>query len=335
MDLDECSAAAPESRDLGKCSAAAPDQSRDLAEVLRLIRDCCYLQAKRKYDELVNTYKLPEGWLPSDDAGAKEAIERMIQRERECLQVLHDVSFDESKWILASTNFGITCHYQVEEDGIVQVRIEGSLADLPMFEQACVIHEVDYFKTWIPFCNDSQTVDKIGYADIVALISLFIPPIGRDTLVYAYAADCLHESNKIIISGKSIESWKDTPLRPTGWFHDRMDIQKFLATIEVTSPISAKTCIIAKVDPRTILPKSLVNIVVRNLAGLMLYFFQNKVKEVVKHPEGDHAKRIRENPHFYKEWLLPKLIDYCSAKGWDRPTADYWPNKEDSLPPST
>ena len=51
--------------------------------MLRLIRDGCYLQAKRKYDELlvVDVYKLPESWLPSDDAGAKKAIERMIQRE--------------------------------------------------------------------------------------------------------------------------------------------------------------------------------------------------------------------------------------------------------------
>jgi len=70
------------SGDVGRVRARE-ESSRDLAEVPRLIRDGCYLQAKRKYDELVNVYKLPEGWLPSDNAGAKEAIERLIQRERE------------------------------------------------------------------------------------------------------------------------------------------------------------------------------------------------------------------------------------------------------------
>jgi len=103
-----------------------------------------------------------------------------------------------------------------------------------------------------------------------------------------------------------------------------MDVQKFLATIDVTSSNSAKTCIMAKVDPRIILPQSIINIVIRNLAGFMLYFFQQKVKEVVKHSDSEHSKRIIENPHFYREWLLPKLVEYCASKNWEKPKIPYW-----------
>ena len=301
----------------------------DLTEVLSLTEDCRYLKAKKCFNELLGFHGLAADWLPSNEVEAA-IISRMIQREKECIQVLHDVSFDESKWILASTYFGITCHYQVEEDGIVQVRMEGNLEDLPLLEQAAVIHEVDFFKTWIPFCNDSKTVDKVGNADVVAYISLFIPPISRDTIMYAYAADCLQEANQIIISGVSIDSWKDFPMKPTGWLYDRMDVQKFLATIVVTGTNSAKTCIIAKVDPRTILPKTLVNIAVRNLAGVMLYYFQEKVKKVVRTPECEHTMRVQENQKFYRQWLLPRLLEFCQSKNWPQPViqSKYWPTDD-------
>jgi hypothetical protein len=159
----------------------------------------------------------------------------------------------------------------------------------------------------------------------VAYISLWIPPIGRDSLLYAYASDCLIEANKVLIVGKSIDSWKDdTSVKHPSWFHNQMTIHKFMATIDVSSPLSAKTCILAKVDPRTILPTSIVNMAVRNLAGFMLYFFQNKVKQVIKHPEGEHGNRIRKNPAFYRDWLLPKLEAFCIHRGWEPPSVGYW-----------
>jgi hypothetical protein len=103
-----------------------------------------------------------------------------------------------------------------------------------------------------------------------------------------------------------------------------MDVKTFLAVIDVTNSTSARTTIVAKVDPRTILPHSLINFVVRNLAGFMLYFFQLKVKDVIKHPDCEHAKCIRENTHFYRDWLKPKLEDFCRFKGWDQPVIPYF-----------
>ena len=165
--------------------------------------------------------------------------------------------------------------------------------------------------------SDSVLVEKIGNSELVAYLNIWFPPIGRDTVIRAYASDCLVEHDKILILGRSIDTWGDAPLKPCGWFHDRMDIQKFQAVIDVTSPVSAKTIILAKVDPRTMLPHSIVNVVVRNLAGWMLYFFQQKAKEVAADPKSEIAQRIRANPLFYKHWLLPKLTDYCKFKSWE------------------
>lgn len=303
----------------------------DTSSLLQLITDCCYLQARESYQQLLVENNLPDSWLPEDETEAA-SIKRALERAKECAEVLKDMTVESesginSNWIHATTHFGITCHYQLGDDGIVMVRMEGNMTDLPLFEQAAVIHEVEFFKTWIPFCNDSHKVDKIGFADLVAYISLFIPPIGRDTIIYAWAADCLREASKIIISGKSVPSWPNGATKPTGWFQDTMDVKTFLAVIDVTNSTSARTTIVAKVDPRTILPHSLINFVVRNLAGFMLYFFQLKVKDVIKHPDCEHAKCIRENTHFYRDWLKPKLEGFCKLKGWDPPVIPYFDDK--------
>jgi len=52
--------------------------------------------------------------------------------------------------------FGVTTYYQLAEDGCITVRMEGGLDDLPFFEQAAVIHDVDNFKNWVPCCDESR-----------------------------------------------------------------------------------------------------------------------------------------------------------------------------------
>lgn len=301
-----------------------------LEPVIALCEQARYLAAKQLFDGWWNEHKEVLEWREEVDGCAasvhregSKTIKSMLVREKETAKTLAEVSITsatpgkDDKWILASTVGGISCHYFVEEDGIVTVRMQGSMKELPLFEQAAVIHEVDCFKSWIPLMTDSIRVHKLGHAELIAYLSVWFPPLGRDTVIHAYASDCLLENDTILILGKSIESWPEAPLKACGWFHDRMDIQRFTAIIHVNSPSSAATTIVCKVDPRTILPHAVVNLVVRNLAGLMLWFFQKKVQEVVISPEGDVARRIRSNPSFYKQWLLPKLLSYCQFRGWE------------------
>lgn len=58
----------------------------------------------------------------------------------------------------------------------------------------------------------------------------------------AYGADCLTEHGKLLIIGKSIDSYpeKEVPFRTPGWFHDRMEVKQFRAITEVLTPTSAK-----------------------------------------------------------------------------------------------
>jgi hypothetical protein len=61
------------------------------------------------------------------------------------------------------------------------------------------------------------------------------------------------------------------------------------------------------VNPNCPLPTALLNFVIKNLAGVVLYYFQKQVVKVAKDHSCEHANRIRNNKDFYSRWLLPKL----------------------------
>lgn len=133
--------------------------------------------------------------------------------------------------------------------------------------------------------------------------------LSRDFALHAYGADCLKEHGMVIINGKSIDQYepKAIPYRPIGWLHNRMEIKEFFSNIHILSPTAAKTVIIAHVNPNAPLPQSLLNYVIKNIAGVLLYLFQKQVIKISKDHHCHHSERIRSNTAFYTNWLLPKL----------------------------
>jgi hypothetical protein len=83
--------------------------------------------------------------------------------------------------------------------------------------------------------------------------------------------------------------------------------------------IAAKTVILAQVDPKAPLPSTLLNFIIRNIAGLLLYFFQQKVLAVSNDPNCSHNVRMIENKEFYINWVYEKVKRYCMKKGWACP----------------
>jgi hypothetical protein len=99
-----------------------------------------------------------------------------------------------------------------------------------------------------------------------------------------------------------------------------MEVSSFKCLVDVLSPTTAKTIIVAQIDPKVPLPKQLVNFVMKNVAGVLLHMFQRQAAAVAKDPECKHAVKIRQNRSFYEEWLLPKIREHCDRKGWEQPT---------------
>eukprot|EP00953_Heterococcus_sp_UTEX-ZZ885_P004233 2784-Heterococcus_DN1.PRE.7 len=97
-----------------------------------------------------------------------------------------------------------------------------------------------------------------------------MPGFIRDCIIHAYACDCIMEDKCILIQGKSVDSWPgiEFPEMKKGWLRDRMVIHGFKARIEVLSPTSASTSMVANVDPRAPLPQSVLNLIMKKAAGM-------------------------------------------------------------------
>lgn len=69
-----------------------------------------------------------------------------------------------------------------------------------------------------------------------------MPLMGRDFAFKAYAADCMNEHGRIIISGKYIEEYpeKPIPFKKSGWLQDKMRIIELKNIINVINPKSAQ-----------------------------------------------------------------------------------------------
>ena len=252
-------------------------------------------------------------------------IDEMLQRAEEAENTIsswgmHDVG-DDSEWILGSQLLGIQTHYKVGNDGLLTVRMESASENLPIFEQLAVIHEVDFFRDWVPFCSKSSMVAKMSHTELAAYFKISAPFMSRDTTLRAYGVDALNEHNLILLSGKSVEEieGEKLPFEERSWFHDRLEILEFKTLIEVTEPTKAKMTIIAKVNLNCPLPTPIVNFVVRHLAGMILLQLQNQTKKIVADPFCKFGQRIRDDKVFYTDWLLKKLEKFCEFKNWDVP----------------
>lgn len=140
--------------------------------MLELVETCRYLAAADIYEnikaELENLSETdPVHQEVTKSLSENSIIQTMLERVKRIHTVLHFEDTSEN-WILGADMFGIQTHYRKCEDdpNEIIVKIEGTLDNLPLFEQMAVMHEIDLYKEWAPFCSNSVLVDKIGKAEL-------------------------------------------------------------------------------------------------------------------------------------------------------------------------
>jgi hypothetical protein len=217
-------------------------------EVLQLIDDYRYIGAFDKYQTILQD--LQSGQLPLEVkeewetkiAQNKQVIDTMLARAQEVEDTIARKE-NQTEWIFALQMFGISTYYQLDtKSNEIKIKLEGEMEDLPLFEQCAVIHEVDLFKEWIPFCRESINVAKLGRAELLPYLTIGLPGFNRDFALIAYGADCMIERGKFLIIGKPVESYPGLtiPFKEEGWFHKRMVLQEFLTIVDLLTPTSAK-----------------------------------------------------------------------------------------------
>ncbi|CAM9124452.1 unnamed protein product [Choristocarpus tenellus] len=221
-------------------------------------------------------------------------------------------------WNIAQTFMGITTSFKNDPNGSLWVKMNGIMKDVQVFDQLATVREVDLFELWMPFCNKSYLLKRLGKVELLSYFNAAIPCLSRDCVMHVYACDCVLEDNCVLIQGRSVEKWPGVEFPETkGWTHARMSVPGFKARIEILSPTSASTSIVANIDPKAPLPQSVINYVMKRGAGMLLYFLVKAAKRINSEDNNPHWHRIREDVEFYRDWLIPRFEYYYEKKGWD------------------
>lgn len=94
----------------------------------------------------------------------RSLLEKLINNAHVLRKAKSDLMTD-GDWTVAQTLFGITTSYRREEDDTLSIKLEGTLEDVPLFEQLSVLRETDLFHLWAPFVPRAKKllqVTKIG-----------------------------------------------------------------------------------------------------------------------------------------------------------------------------
>jgi hypothetical protein len=242
-----------------------------------------------------------------------------------------------------------------EEDGSLSIKLEGEIKDVPLLEQLCVLKEVDLHYKWAPFCSSSMTIADLDKLDTVGwfMVGLSSFGIARDGCFRAIGCDNIEEDGSVLLAGHGLQDRKptDVPMEDTYLSDDpvvdvldippipsrrgggRMTIRKFDAKIQVTSPTSARTHIVANIDPNlAFLPQSLLEFIMKHLAGVLMAKLQVAARKIAKNPVTNvHAIKMREEKGFYKDWLMVKFQYLCDQNGWEMPQASAYNMSEQEL----
>jgi hypothetical protein len=256
-------------------------------------------------------------------------------------------------WEFVKDHYGIKTFYRREDDGTLSIKLEGEMEGVPLFDQMCVLKEVDLHYKWAPFCSCSLTIADLGKLDTVGWFLIGLPNFGlaRDGCFRAVGCDNIKKDGTILLvaqgvqdrkpeapppkdttlSGDAILNVLDIPPVPTRRGSDRITINKFQAMFMVTSPTSVRTHIVANIDPNlSFLPQSLLDFIMKQVAGVLLSKLQVAAKKIEKNPaKNDHAKLMRQESGFYKDWLMAKIVALCKERDWKMPNVSVFDYKTD------
>jgi hypothetical protein len=95
----------------------------------------------------------------------------------------------------------------------LSLKLEGEVKDTPLFEQICVLKEVDLHYKWSPFCTSSMTIAELDKLDLVGWFMIGMPSVGlaRDGCFRAMGCDNTKEDGSLILAGQGIEDVQHLP----------------------------------------------------------------------------------------------------------------------------
>lgn len=80
---------------------------------------------------------------------------------------------------MAQTFMGITTSYKNEPDGSLWVKLHGTMDNVRVIDQLAMVREVDLFRHWVPFCDKSILLKRVGIVEVLAHFNTAVMGISR------------------------------------------------------------------------------------------------------------------------------------------------------------
>ncbi|DAZ99580.1 TPA: hypothetical protein N0F65_001408 [Lagenidium giganteum] len=254
----------------------------------------------------------------------RDALNKIKTRSNLGVQALHEFNSEEqAEWRFAQTYFGVSTHWKPGSDGTVWLKLDGIIEGVDIFNTIGVIYEIDLYHHWVPFCNRAELLRQTSHVEITAYLSIALPLLSRDAVIHAFGINACYEHRCILLLGGSTDQANLPPgvtvPKLKGWNSDRMEIRGFRALIEPLSPTKARKCIVANIDPKCPIPKSLLNFGIKKMAGILLYLIMKeaeKIEAAQRDGKGDneHLRRMQADPTGFYAWLRPRLVRWFDDK---------------------
>lgn len=74
---------------------------------------------------------------------------------------------------------GITTSYKHGDDGSIWVKLNGTMEGVRVIDQLATVREVDLYRYWIPFCDKSSLLKRIGIVEVLAYFNTAVPGVQR------------------------------------------------------------------------------------------------------------------------------------------------------------
>lgn len=74
---------------------------------------------------------------------------------------------------------GITTFYKHDPDGSLWIKMHGTMDGVGVTDQLATVREVDLFNKWVPFCNTSTLLKRLGIVELLVYFSMSAPGFSR------------------------------------------------------------------------------------------------------------------------------------------------------------
>jgi hypothetical protein len=226
-----------------------------------------------------------------------EAVFGQIKNEFGLLKsLLEYCGQSEDEWTLARNNDGVQTHYRMGAEGLMTVRLTGTI-QASVVNIVAVIQENEVWTEWIPRMSHSTTVKAVSRFQKVVLVRIegLGPVAARFLYLDGRGYDLLATAGAVVIVARNAEEVEAAPVQ-------KGDVMvRLLAGGAILVPVApdvTEVVLLARADPALpVVPFWLVNLVTKQLAH---HGFELMRERSVNLPPV-YRERIEKNPAVYAE----------------------------------